>query len=189
MNLQEENEFMNQLYEKHPRAFRKLFMDYYNALVYFAVGYVHEKEQAEDIVQDLFMQIWESKTRYSSYAGFKTFLYTSVRNACINLLEHREVEGKYVQYILAREAEGGGAADLRVMEEEVYRLLLKAVDELPRRCREVFEQVLLGKKNEEIAEILKISVLTVKTQRRIGMQTLREKLGDVYWLTILLYFM
>lgn len=185
MIQEEESKFMKQLHEKHPHAFRKLFMDFYNALVYFAMGFVKEKDQAEDLVQELFMQIWENETRYVSYTSFKTFLYTSVRNACINLLKHREVESKYVQYVLEREVEGE-AGDLRIMEEEVYRLLLKAVDELPPRCREVFEQVLLGKKNEEIAAILEISALTVKTQRRIGIRILKEKLGDIYEIMIIL---
>lgn len=186
MRQEEENEFMKQLSEKHPGAFRRLFLDFYNALVYFAMGYVKEKEQAEDIVQELFMQIWERKVRYASYTGFKTFLYTSVRNACINLLKHREVEDKYTQYVLERDVDRSEADDLRIMEEEVYRLLLKAVDELPPRCRDVFEQILQGKKNEEIAVILEISALTVKTQRRIGMRILKEKLGNVYSIAMFL---
>ena len=184
MNQEEERTFMKQLHEKHPGAFRELFMNFYNALVYFAMGYVKEKEQAEDIVQELFMQIWESKTKYVSYTSFKTFLYTSVRNACINLLKHKEVEEKYMQYVRERETETGEAEDLRVMEEEIYRLLLHAIGELPPRCREVFEQVLLGKKNEEIAENLKISALTVKKQRNIGTQILKKKLGKLYEIAI-----
>lgn len=179
MNPEEEGKFMRQLHEKHPGAFRLLFVNFYNSLVYFAMGYVREKELAEDIVQELFMQIWESDTRYMSYTSFKTFLYTSVRNACVNLLKHKEVEEKYLQYAGTRETE-----DLRVMEEEIYRLLLRAVDELPPRCREVFEQVLAGKKNDEIAEILKISVLTVKKQKNIGLQILKEKLGKLYEIAI-----
>ncbi|MEI3154190.1 MAG: RNA polymerase sigma-70 factor [Odoribacter sp.] len=186
MKQEEENEFMKQLSEKRPDAFRKLFLNFYNALCYYAMGYVKERERAEDIVQDLFTQIWESKTCYVSYTSFKTFLYTSVRNACVNLLKHKEVEKKYICYIRERETDGGEADDLRIMEEEVFRLLLVAVEELPPRCREVFEQVLQGKKNEEIAGILNVSPLTVKTQRSIGMRILKEKLGHIYEIMIFL---
>lgn len=68
----------------------------------------------------------------------------------------------------------------------MFRLLLVAVEELPPRCREVFEQVLQGKKNEEIAGILNVSPLTVKTQRSIGMRILKEKLGHIYEIMIFL---
>lgn len=187
MGTEKENEFMKRLHEKNSRAFRELFMNFYKSLVCYAMGYVNEKEQAEDIVQELFMQIWESKTRYMSYMSFKTFLYTSVRNACLNLLKHKEVEDKYARYIQERESEVGEGGDLCVMEEEVYRLLLNAISELPPRCREVFEQVLAGKKNEEIAEMLKISILTVKAQKRIGTLELRKKLGNLYGIAILFF--
>ena len=176
------------LFEKMQRgdtsALEYFFREYTDVLYYRALGFVKDNLAAEDIVQELFMQIWESKTKYVSYTSFKTFLYTSVRNACINLLKHKEVEEKYMQYVRERETETGEAEDLRVMEEEIYRLLLHAIGELPPRCREVFEQVLLGKKNEEIAENLKISALTVKKQRNIGTQILKKKLGKLYEIAI-----
>ena len=70
--------------------------------------------------------------------------------------------------------------DYRVMREEMYRELHRAVDELPDRCRAVFELHLQRKKNEEIAQLLKLSVETVKTQKKKAMHTLRERLGKLF---------
>ena len=112
--------------------------------------------------------------------GFKNFLYNSVKNASLDYLKHKEVEGKYVRYTL-RTSE----TELEVMKDEVYRRLYQVLDELPKRCQEVFKYCLEGKKNSEIAEILQISELTVKTQKRNAIVYLRKRLGRVYMLYVL----
>ena len=71
------------------------------------------------------------------------------------------------------------------MKDEVYRRLYQVLDELPKRCQEVFKYYLEGKKNSEIAEILQISELTVKTQKRNAIVYLRKRLGRVYMLYVL----
>lgn len=71
------------------------------------------------------------------------------------------------------------------MKDEVYRRLYLVLDELPRRCQEVFKYYLDGKKNGEIAEILQISELTVKAQKRNAISYLRKRLGNVYVLYVL----
>lgn len=67
---------------------------------------MERQEIAEDIVQDLFVQIWERNTCYSSYYSFKNFLYNSVKNASLDYLKHKVVEGKYVRYILQHSEAG-----------------------------------------------------------------------------------
>lgn len=180
MNTFDEEKFMKQINERHSGAFRLLFMNFYPALVSFALHYLKEREQSEDIVQEVFVSAWTNKMDYASYAGLKTFLYTSVKNACINYLKHLEVENKYVSYVVKTADFKEESIDLSIMEEELYRLLYKAIKELPPRCREVMELKMEGKNNEEIAAILKISPLTVKTQKQIAMKLLKSKLGNLY---------
>ena len=67
-------------------------------------------------------------------------------------------------------------------EEEVYRLLFRAIDKLPTRCREVFLLHMDGKKNEEIATLLGISIETVKTQKKRAIQFIKEQMGTCYFL-------
>ena len=74
---------------------------------------------------------------------------------------------------------------MEIMKDEVYRRLYLVLDELPRRCQEVFKYYLDGKKNGEIAEILQISELTVKAQKRNAISYLRKRLGNVYVLYVL----
>ena len=66
-------------------------------------------------------------------------------------------------------------------EEEVYRLLFRAIDKLPTRCREIFLLHMDGKKNEEIATALGISIETVKTQKKRAIQSIKEQMGTCYF--------
>ena len=70
---------------------------------------------------------------------------------------------------------------INMMEEELYRLLFKTIDELPDKCRNIFLLHLEGKGNEEIALLLNLSILTVKTQKKRAMSYIRERLGRVYF--------
>lgn len=183
--MNHEESLIEQLNRKDAGAFKDLFERFYRYLVLYAMKWVERQDVAEDIVQDLFVQIWERDTRYSSYYGFKNFLYNSVKNASLDFLKHKEVEGKYINYSL-HHIERGEEPELEIMKEELYRILYQSLDELPNRCREVFKYSLQGKKNSEIAEILRISELTVKAQKRHAMNYIRERLGDMYILFLFL---
>ena len=142
-------------------AFRLLYKNYYKALVCYAITIVGDSESAEDIVQELFSTIWEKKMFFRSLASFRVYLYNSVRNASLE----EEEEGFF--------------------SEEVYRQLLQTIDALPDRCKEVFLMYMEGKKNEEIATALHVSLETVKTQKKRAMSFLRKKLGSYHFLLLL----
>ena len=114
-------------------AFRLLYKNYYKALVCYAITIVGDSESAEDIVQELFSTIWEKKMFFRSLASFRVYLYNSVRNASLDYLKHKDVEGNYLQKMLdshsttfrMEEEEEG------FFSEEVYRQLLQTIDALP----------------------------------------------------------
>ena len=81
-------------------AFRLLYKNYYKALVCYAITIVGDSESAEDIVQELFSTIWEKKMFFRSLASFRVYLYNSVRNASLDYLKHKDVEGNYLQKML-----------------------------------------------------------------------------------------
>lgn len=176
-------EFIEQINTKQVTGFRELFKSFYRYLVLYAMRYVRQREVAEDIVQEVFMAVWESGKLYNSFYGFRSFLYDSVKNRCLNYLKHQQVEERYFASIVVEEEEN---EDLRLMREEMYRALHRAVNELPPRCLEVFDLHLQGKSNEEIAQLLQLSVLTVKTQKKKAMCYLRERLGHLFFLLVML---
>lgn len=181
-----EEQFLNNLHAKQVGAFRELFGKFYPALVHFSLSYVQQQHVAEDIVQELFITIWKRDTRYTSYNGFKTFLYNSVRNASINYLKRRDVELRRMASMELPLKDDPEELDFKIMEEELYRLLFVVVDELPPRSREIFLLHLEGKSNDQIARQLGLSVLTVKTQKKRAMHYLKSQLGGLYFVLLAL---
>lgn len=168
--------FIERINQKQRGAFHELFGEFYQSLVMFAMKYIDKQEEAEDIVQDLFISIWEKQEKFLSYASFRVFLYNSVRNTCLNLIKHRKVEEKYMTYS-QRNADVEESLDFESVEEELYRQLFNTIDRLPARCREIFLLHLEGKKNEEIANELHIALLTVKTQKKKALRFIRGQMG------------
>ena len=161
-------------------AFGIVMRRYAGALYAFAFRIVGDTLAAEDIVQDLFATMWEKKMRFLSLPSFRTYLYNSIRNASLNYLKHQNVESLYLEHLANTYREIIEEEDTN--EEEVYRLLFRAIDKLPTRCREIFLLHMDGKKNEEIATALGISIETVKTQKKRAIQFIKEQMGTYYFL-------
>jgi len=174
-----EQDFVHRINVKDEAAFHDLFTRFRNYLVLFAMRRVEQLDVAEDIVQEVFIAVWERDARYPTYNAFRSFLYNSVKNASLNHLKHKNVEEKYLASLNLEDE--GDDIDLKMMEEELYRLLFKTIDELPDKCRNIFLLHLEGKGNEEIALLLNLSILTVKTQKKRAMSYIRERLGRVYF--------
>lgn len=172
--MDKEAAFLQKINERQIEAYKILYNDFYPALVVYASAFVASDGAAEDIVQELFVTMWEKKVTFSSYLAFKTYLYKFVKNAALNYLKHQNVEGRYAEYIkeISLEEE---LDENELNKEDEYRLLFQAIDELPSRCREIFLMSLEGKKNKEIADLLQVSIDTVKTQKMRAMRRLKEQ--------------
>lgn len=180
-----EQDFVHRINVKEEAAFHDLFTRFRSYLVLFAMRRIGQLDVAEDIVQETFIAIWENKKTFNSYQGLKAYLYELVQNKCTNYLKHKQVEDKYVSFVKTTGEEVEG--DYNLMQEEIYRELYVAVRELPEKCQRVFELHLEGKKNDEIAEILGISVLTVKSHKQNALHILKEKMGSLFLLYIYIY--
>jgi len=176
--------FLQQLSEGNEMAYKHLFDSYYSSLVMFAMKYLKDQNLAEDLVQDVIYELWQQRQNLPGLSSLKSWLFVSVRNRCINHLEHTKVEQKYFQ--LNDEAKTDFFLQ-QLIEEEVYLALKKAIDHLPFKIREVYYGVLAGKTNAEIASALGISEEAVKAYRKRGKKILRCYLNDLLSL-ILLFF-
>jgi RNA polymerase sigma-70 factor, Bacteroides expansion family 1 len=178
--------FLEKINSQSPTAYHELYNEYYKALVIYAANFLATTDTAEDIVQEIFATIWEKKISFISLQSLKTYLYNSTRNAALNYLKHQNVETGYIQYMLDTYKE---ITEEDTNEEEVYRILFKSIDQLPPRCREIFVLHMEGKKNEEIAQALGLSIETVKTQKKRALQSLKRQMGSLFFLTSLINMM
>lgn len=163
-----------------------LFNAYYSRLCYFADKMISDKDAAEDIVQDSFMKYWDRQNNFDNEPSVKTFLYLTVRNACLNVLRHEGVEKKF-----AKTQENKHKEDEKILEHiiraEVLGEINKAIEELPQGCRQVLKLAYFeSMKNDEIAGQLGVSVNTVKTQKARALQLLRLKLDPSSFLALLI---
>lgn len=157
--------------------FQILFNTSYAGLVYFAFNMLRDKADAEDIVQDAFVKYWNCQNEIGDdLPAIKGYLYTTVRNACLNFLRHKAVARKYEDELTAVEADEKIAIH-SIIRAEVLSEIHNAIESLPSACRQISRMSFLEeKKNQEIADELGLSINTVKTQKQRAMHMLREKL-------------
>lgn len=162
--------------------FHKLFMDYYPSLHSFALHYVGDEGMAEDVVQDVFVKLWETRGTWKEVDNFSAYVYQMVRYRCFNHLRAEKIR---------KEATRSFTEEVDLTEinhyisEETFRLVYNSINELPPACRSVFTLALEGHKAKDIAEQLGIAVETVKKQKQIARKILKEKLGELYFLVFL----
>ena len=176
-----DNLFFSRVKRRDKEAFRSLYEHYFAKMVLFAESYLYDEEEAKDLVQDLFFCLWDHAPLLEISTSIKAYLFTSVRNRCLNVLRDRKIRDEYNNKLF--EAQLFSDTEDVVLDEEVQQRLQKALDALPEKCREIIlSKVIEKKKNKEIAEQLNIAETTVKTQVQRAYRMLREKLIPIFLL-------
>ncbi len=159
-------------------AIEQLFETYYEVLVQYAKRFLFSKDECEDLVQDVFVGLWEKENAFPDDVSLKVFLYRSVRNKCFNVIKHNKVKDKYAENTI-KSLEDDNLFLKQILEEEIVRQLYKAIDVLPKRKKEIIKLSLKGLKNTEIAEELDIKLQTVKTLKSQSYKILREQFQEL----------
>ena len=158
------------------KQFEQLFKLHFSFLCNFARQFVQDPDTAQEIVQKVFITLWEKREELNPNLSIKSYLFTSVRNRCLNHLRDHK---KYRSKVLDLEcADFDVATEERHFEADELKLQIEAaLNQLPDKCREVFEMSRFRQmKYKEIAEELDISQKTVEAHMRKAMQVLRENL-------------
>ena len=171
------NKIIKNIIKGDRKAFKTVFDEYFNALSAFGYKYIPDPFVVEDMVQESFISFWEKRQDFTHINAVKSFLYTSVRNKCLNHLKHQTVVQKH-EKALVYELESDHAFNSHVIEEETFNQLFVEIRNLPPAAQEIMLLALNGLKNQEIADELKVSINTVKTQKKIAYSKLKENLGS-----------
>ena len=174
------------MFFRREEGFKLIFDTYYPRFLRFAKEYVGDRHEAEDILQNVFVKLWEKRELLSADTNLNAYLLTMVKNRCMDFLNHQKVVERYAnhQKTLQQEATFNHYAlskfDPEQMDiEALERLAEKAIAELPEQCRKVFELSRYDElKYKEIAERLGISVKTVETHISNALKILRIRLKD-----------
>jgi RNA polymerase sigma-70 factor (family 1) len=170
-----------------PRALKAIFKLFYASLCLFAERMLRDRPAAEDIVGETMVKLWNRHGDFENMQNIKAFLYITTRNACLNMLKQMQREALSKKQLAYLSADKEGYILNEIVRMEVLAEIRREIENLPAQCRRIFKMSYYeGKKNQEIAEILNISVHTVKNQKARAIQLLKVKLPDRNLVTLLL---
>jgi len=169
-------------------AFKYFFDHYYDDLCNFVNAYVRDENLAEDIVQNIFVDLWENRDRLADNKSLKSYLYSSSKNKSLNHLRDLKNHNRIEKEVVGISADSTDSTSEIIDYEEMKMLISGAIDQLPDRCKEIFQ---LSRNeelsNKEIAEKLGVSVKTVENQMTIAFRKIKEYLAPYHDKILLLY--
>ncbi len=155
-------------------AMQQLYDFFFVPLCAYGSRFITNQQVVADIVQEVFIKLWHKRKSFFSIFSLRTFLYISVRNACLNELRNQKRRGKKVEISELTALEDRDF----IVEEEVYRMISMEIEALPPAMKRVFELTLLDLKIKDIAAVLNISENTARNQRAVAKKKLQEKLKN-----------
>lgn len=168
------------------KAFEYAFNTYANGLIEYATTLLKDADDAEDIVQQLLVQLWVNRSELNITSSLKGYLYRSVHNSCLNEIKKQKVRNTYgLQQSVRDTAKAVSVAE--VLENKEMRLAIeKALADLPELCQVIFIKAKYEfLKYQEIADELGIPTKTVENQMGKALKLLREKLKHLMPLVII----
>lgn len=179
-----------QLSEGREKFLKRVYDDFYRRLCFYAAKYVEDPEDARDIVQEIFVKLWEKENEFENDAALSAYLYSAVYHSCVNKITLSGIHQRHHDQIFQQSnpADPTNYVNDRI-EEEVLWEIFEAIDHLPPECSKIFKlSYLEGYDISQVAEELNISVHTVKSQRARGKKLLQERLKDVFPVLAFLFF-
>lgn len=192
--MENEQELVRALISGSKDAFTELYVSYKGRLMYFCNRFLKDKEKSEDVIQDIFIQIWESRDKLNPELSFSGYVHTLSQNRILNILRQFDVHSRFVQGSIKKQITSTTGTEDAIIEKDLARILKEATENLSPKQKEVFRlSRIQGLTYKEIAELLQISVPTVQEHASLALKKIKEYLSqhaDVHFrLLFFLYLM
>ena len=169
-------------------AFKELYERYSGLLYVQALKKTKNEDEAKDIVQEIFISLWNKRAELNFHSSVLSYLFKAVHNRALNIFVHQKYHDDYIISLQNYLNQAPAEADSLLREKELALIIDRAIQDLPERMREIFQ---LSRhehlSHKEIADKLGISELTVKTQVKRALRAIRINLGPAIYLLCLLY--
>ncbi len=164
--------------EGNIKEFESLFREFYKPLFIHANRILQDGAEAEEIVQDLFFNIWKNRQNLNINISASSYLYSAVRNNCLQFIKRKKIKGKYEIYLKGQNHQSIEPIE-HIKYNELHARLYKVMDDLPDRCQQIFKlNRFQGLKYQEIADQLEISIKTVEANMSKALKHLRKNLSE-----------
>ena len=173
-----------QISKDDKNSFRDIFHEYYTPLCHLSQHYLEDEDEAKGVVQEAFVKLWEIRHELNPDSNLRNFLFTLVKNNCLNILNRRQILLKHHEKIRWLEMHYQYESLARMGDDylefdELKEKIDLAVRKLPEHCRIVFEMSRFEDlKNREIAEKLGVTQKTVEAHLTKALKILRKDLKD-----------
>jgi len=186
--LNDEVQIWNSIKAGDEVVFEKVFKQYYSRLCNYASGILNDTDEAEEVVQQTMINLWEKRNTLEINTSFKSYLYRAVHNAALNKIRQSKVKQLYTIEKVYEGENFAEQASHKVLKSELEQQIVKAIDQLPEQCRLVFKLSRFEEmKYAEIASHLDISIKTVENHMGKALKLLRGHLKD-YLMWIIVFF-
>lgn len=165
------------------------FFEHFEALHRYAYTILKDNDDAKDVVQHVFIQLWEKRDTLTIRESVRSYLYVAVHNQSLNKIKSQKIRQKHYDNFSAGESETTIYQQESAAAAELKKEVLAAMDTLPEKCREVFYKSRFEEKTyQEIATELDISIKTVEAQMGKALRILRTILADktFCWLIVMI---
>ena len=170
------------------RVFETVFKKHYQTLCNYACGILKDMDDAEEVVQSIFLKFWEQREEIEINVSLKSYLYRAVHNTCLNRLKHLKIQETYRQYVGDYLENTYDSATDILDKVELENRIANALEKLPEQCRLIFKMSRFEElKYQEIADRLGLSIKTVENQIGKALKIMRTELSD--YLPIILFMM
>ncbi|MFD1630280.1 RNA polymerase sigma factor [Pseudopedobacter beijingensis] len=182
-----DKELFDLLKNGNRNAFAEIYDRYWALLYKHAYRLIKDQDLAQDVVQEVFVSLWDKIKAIDLQFSISSYLYTAVRNKVLNLIQRDKVKNNYIESLANFVASSEAITDYRLREGLLKEKIEKEVAALPSKMRQVFEMSRIqNMSHKQIAEELNLSDKTVKKQMSNAIKILRLKLGGFLILSILL---
>lgn len=159
------------------KAFRRVYDTYKSKLYFYALKFTKNEHNAEEIVQQVFIKLWDSKHAIDPELSFDAYLFRITRNTTFNFLKRQALESLHKQKLMADTPQKDHQTEETLDYYECEALALEAIEALPEKRQIIFKMSHdEGMNAKEIAEMLEISVNTVKSQLIKASKTIKAHL-------------
>lgn len=173
-----DNELLEALKNGEQSALEEIYNRYHGILFAHAYRRLDDREEVRDILQELFIYLWNNRQSLIISSSLSGYLYTAVRSRILNLYRNQKVRDTYSRSLQDYINTGRNTVEEKIREKELIQLVEQEVASLPTQMRLIFEMSRFQEKShKEIADELGISPQTVRTQVRNALRILRVKLG------------